>query len=180
MNKKVFLFLIMSALIVPLFSDEIPRPKNEQLYTDFVSYRIDVDQKRSVMSSGYIVMDGVRKFLYKQVIPVMIDFRRNGDKMTFKKENMERIDIDEISNGIIIIFDYPDKIKEEFDIKKSFVNDKEQFNAVPKEIEDVDSIKIIASGDKIIKIVVQYTDGSFLVHEFMNMVTGVRPDDIYF
>ena len=64
MNKKLIFLILFLHCFVLIFSQTLPQPENNQLYTEFISYRTAEYLKNPIISTGYIVMDGRDKFLF--------------------------------------------------------------------------------------------------------------------
>ena len=125
-------------------------------------------------------MEGLDRFLFIQTKPVYIEVRKISDKITFKKGDMQPIQVDAMSDGIIFIFTDSAKLKEKYTIIKKDINNKQEYLIIPKEKENISQILIIAIHDKIEKMKIFFNDKSNLVYEFKNTVTGIKPDEKYF
>ena len=105
MKKLVSIFLFF--VLFSIYSQNLttlPHPKNSMLYTEFVSYKKATYLKKPIEMVGYIVMNGENNFLFKQTKPILIEVRKNNNKLTFKKESSPPIEIPNSPNGENIAF----------------------------------------------------------------------------
>ena len=180
MNKKLIFLILFLHCFVLIFSQTLPQPENNQLYTEFISYRTAEYLKNPIISTGYIVMDGRDKFLFKQDEPISIEIKKNNNIITFKKNGMQAIQVDSLSDDFTFLFDDPEKLKQKYFITKKNINNKEEYSVIPKQKENINQIIIITSGDKIEKIDINFNDKTNLVYNFKNTITGTKPDEKYF
>lgn len=180
MIKRFILLILLFNSIFMVFSADLPQPKNNRLYTEFVSYRTANYLKKTIISSGYIVMDGKSRFLFKQIEPLDIEIRKNEDKITYKREDMEPVEVDTVSNAIIFIFDDPEKLKEKYTIEKTIKNNVDVYSIMPKGKDEIKSILIIGIEDKIQEVMVFFKNKTELIYKFSNTVTGTKPDEAHF
>ena len=178
MFKKIILILLFFQLIILLFPQTIPQPKNNQLYTEFVSYRTALYLKKPIVSRGYIAMDGVEKFIFKQSCPVLVEIRKSNNLITYKRGDSEPIQVDFVSDNIFFIFGESEKIKEKYNVIQN--DNKNKYYLTPKEKESIKQIIITAIDDIISKIEILFNDKTELVYEFKNTITGIKPDEKYF
>jgi hypothetical protein len=187
MIKKYILTIIFLGLILPLFSQAIPHPKNDRLYTDFTCYRYAAYLKKPIISTGFIAMDGQANFLFKQISPLLIEIRKTGDKIIYKRGDQAPMEFSASSGGavgttnsIIFLFDDSGKIKDKYNIVKKSLDGKDEYTVTPKEKEAVKQIFITAVEDRIETIKMYFADNTSYLYEFKNTVTGVKPDEKYF
>ena len=175
-------FLIAFFYLQNLYTIELPHPENDQLYTDFVSYRFANYLKKPIIGNGYIVMDGKNKFLFKQIDPINIEIRKVDDKILYKVKDNQPIEIsNDQDENIMFIFYNSDLSNKNFDIQKKLNNNnKDFFNIIPKEKKNIINIEIISMLDKVEKITIYFINNSTLIYEFKNSITGKKPSEQFF
>jgi len=180
--KKIILLIILFISVNIIYSQNIPQPKNNQLYTEFTSTRTAKYLKKPLTANGFIVMDGLNNFLFKQTDPVLIEIKKIKGKITYKKGDNDPIEIDSKAQEFLIIFDNPENINKNFDIKKEIINKKDFYTVTPKNGSNENIIKILITAveDKIEIIEIYFTNGSKHTYKFRNTVTGKKPDEKYF
>ncbi|HPO48898.1 MAG TPA: hypothetical protein PLO89_01100 [Spirochaetota bacterium] len=179
MKKIIFLFFAFFNL--SLYSQTLPYPDGDALYSEYTSLRSAVYLKKPLVSYGYIVMKGAKNFLFKQTAPIVIEVRQKGDKLTFKKEDTQPIEIPNTQSGdnIAFLFD-KDSSLDNFNVSKSFSNGKDFYLIVPKKIDKVTKIELVSKKDKVETIKLFFKDKTLLTYEFKNTVTGTLPDEKLF
>jgi hypothetical protein len=183
---KRILIVSFIAFNVLIFSQELPHPKDQQLYTEFTSQRMAAYLKKPIISEGYIVMNGSERFTFKQSKPTLIEIKKTGGKIIYKRENMDPIVMDASgqmtadTDNIMFLFSNDQNIKDKFEINIKKINEKDEFTIIPNKKEKVDKITVMAIDDKIESIRIQFLNKSTLVYQFKNTVTGVVPDDKFF
>ena len=179
MKKIIIFFFTVFCLL--LFPQDLPKPKNNQLYTEFTSYRYAPYLKKPLVSSGYIALDGQDKLVFRQNQPVSIVVKKAGEKITYQKGNNTPIEVtDASSNEILIIFGEQEGLQEKYDITKEIIDGKEKFTVIPKKNNRMKSMILFSAEDVLEKLEINFSDRSRLVYEFKNAVTGVSPDKKYF
>jgi len=164
-----------------MYSQTLPFPKNDMLYTEFVSYKKASYLKNPIKTVGYIVMNGNGNFLFKQISPIVIEVRKKDGRLTFKKENSQPIEIPNSPGGenIAFLFDKNSNYSN-FIITKNVKNNKDFFLVVPKNQDKIEKIEIVSNDDKIESIILFFKDKSSMTYDFKNTVTGIVPDEKYF
>ncbi len=179
--NKVFCIIIFVSAGINLFSQTLPKPKDGKLYTEFTFVRKSKYLKKPIIGSGYIAMDGTEKFIMKQSTPVLIVVRKNNKKMTIKKENNEPIEVDPKASGdIMFLFENDEVINARFNITKQTIEGMDKFMITPKTKEQIKSINVISTFDKVNTIEITFNDDSNLIYTFKNTLTGITPDEKYF
>lgn len=183
-NRLIFVFIIITNF---LFSqNRVPIPKYYKLYTEFISYRKMKYLKKESIATGYIAMDGKDKFIYKQKTPFIIEIKKKGDIISYKRENANEIiiDISDKSNsqfeGIVFLKIFNEENVEDFIITKRTVKNIDYYEIIPKKIVYIDSIKANGIDDKLYELIISYKDGSTLRYEFKNTETGINIDEKLF
>lgn len=180
MFRRLIIIIFLLSNFIIFSQEQLPQPKNDQLYTEFVSYRYASYLKKPLAGSGYIAMDGKNKFIFKQIKPVIIEIKKNENKTTFKRGATEPIEIDEMENELFFLFGEQKNINQIYDISKKVINNKDNYYIVPKEKQNISNITLIGLDDKIEKIEIFFNDNSKIIYEFKNTVTGIKPDEKYF
>lgn len=174
----IIIFLFLNFIIFP--QEDLPQPKNSRLFTEFVSYRYAPYLKKPLTGTGYIVMDGKNRFIFKQVKPVIIEVKKIDDKTTFKRGNTEPIEVNEMENELFFLFGDQTNIRRIYDISKKVINNKDNYYVVPKNKKDISNIFIVGIEDKFERIEINFNDNSKIIYEFKNTVTGIKPDEKFF
>lgn len=180
--KKNLLFLLFILIGSFIFPETLPQPKNMQLYTDFKAEKKAVFLKKPLISSGYIVINGKNNFIFKQIIPFSLEVRKKDNKLTYKKDKMDPVELPESASGdnIAFLFEGDESILANYNITKKFENSLDYFTIIPKQIGKIKEILVSAKEDKLITIKLNFTDKSSIFYTFQNTVTGIAPDEKYF
>ncbi len=179
--KKLTMLAVIFNICAISFPAVLPKPKNAMLYTEFDFVRTSKYLKKPVTGSGYIAMEGQDKFIFRQNSPVRIVVRKNGRKMTFQKEDAQPVEIDPKSGGdVMFLFDSDESINSRFDISAKRQDGRMLYSLVPKSDERIKSISVIAKGDRVEKIEINFANDSSLAYTFKNTVTGTAPGEKYF
>jgi len=170
-----------------LFSNDIPVPENNYLYTDFTFERTSPFLKKPVTGSGRILMDGKNHFIFKQIKPVLITIKKISGEISFQKGDAKPITInamsDDMDNGNIAILFSGDsaRISELFKLTHSTIQGKDYFELIPREsmlsLKTIQIIHIVSKADKIENIKIEYKNKSTITYSFFNAVTGIKPDE---
>ncbi len=181
MLKNYFIFFLLFLNFL-LFSNELPQPKDNLLYTEFVSYKYSPFLKKPGISSGIIAMDGKEKFIFKQLKPVIFILKKIDGRFTFQRQNTKEVAVDgeTYDNDFMMLFGDSNKLAESFNIVENKVNTKSIFTITPKTENKILKMIITAKGDAFEKIEMLFNDNSKLIYEFRNTVTGKKPDEKIF
>ena len=175
-----FIFIVFLFLNFYIFLQELPQPKNNQLYTEFISYRYASYLKKPLIGSGYIAKNGENKFVFKQVKPFIIEIKKMNNKLTFKRGVSESVEINDMENELFFLFEESEKINQIYNINKKKTKNKDYYYLIPKKDQNISQIIIIGIEDKFEKIEIYFNDNSKIIYEFKNTVTGLQPDEKYF
>ncbi|MBN2546095.1 MAG: outer-membrane lipoprotein carrier protein LolA [Spirochaetes bacterium] len=180
-DKKI---LISFFIIIPclFFGSVLPKPQNNQMYTEYLSYKYTPYLKKPVVSSGIIAMDGKEKFIFKQIKPVAFKIKKVKGKITYKRESMDEIIIENNSsnNDFMFLFDESVDITKDYNVNEKKINDKTEFMILPKNKGKYKKIIIISNKDKFERLEFYFSDNSNLIYEFTNTVTGKPVDEKVF
>ncbi|OHD24411.1 MAG: hypothetical protein A2Y34_04165 [Spirochaetes bacterium GWC1_27_15] len=183
MKKIIFVFLLF-IVTISLYSQKIPHPKNSMLYTEFTAYKSALYLKKPIVSSGYIAMNGLDKFIFKQTKPIVIEVKKRENRMFFKREGMNEIEIsgnNDNSDNIAFLFSTnEDDLKKNFKIEQITTNGKQKYTVTPFKPTKVEKIEVIGIDDKIENIKIFFKDKSTILYEFKNTITGTSPNEKYF
>lgn len=179
-KTMIIIFIMISYSVISL---ELPKPDNDMMYTEFISTRKATYLKKENISKGIIVMDGQDKFLYKQTMPFEFSIKKTDDIITYKKGDVPEIQLDSDSgnnNEIMVLFGDNETLNEEYDIKAKKNGEVTEFTLTPRKISKIDYIEVFASGDKFKSFTIFFKNKSTLSYEFINTMTGTKPDEKYF
>jgi len=179
-KKTVILFFILIPCI--FFGTAIPKPLNNQMYNEYLSYKYTPYLKKPAVSNGIIAIDGNDKFIFKQIKPVAFKIKKIQDRITYKRENMEEMIVDGKSSGndFMFLFDESIDLAKDYNIVEKIINEKIEFTILPKEKSKYKKIVITAKEDKFEKLEFYFSDNSNLIYEFSNTVTGKPVDEKVF
>lgn len=168
-----------------LYTNGLPKPKNNQLYTDYVSYKYTPYLKRPVITTGFIALDGKDKFVFKQLMPVEFVIKRLNEKITFKRAGMAEVVIDKDNSNaeydFFFLFDEGYELLKEYNlIEKDIANGKKEFLITPKNKSNYSKIIVIAFDDKFESLELYFNNKTVLRYEFKNSITGQEIDKKYF
>ena len=174
------IFIIFIFFNLNIFSQQLPQPKNDQLYTEFISSRYASYLKKPLIGSGYIAKDGKDKFIFKQIKPVNLEIKKMNNKVTYKRGTSDPVEISNVDNELFFLFDDPEKTGQFYNIDKKVVNKKDNYYLAPKDKQNISRIIIIGIEDIIERIEIYFSDNSKIIYDFKNTVTGKKPDEKYF
>ncbi len=185
MIKYLFVFLCLIPIVT--IAKEIPRPDNDQLYTDFIMTKKNPLIKKEIVSSGYISMDGQKRFIYKQLNPSIFFIYINNNILTYKSGTAPAVsltvdDKTEDSSNIAIFFSGDnEKIKKKYEVVYSSRDGFDFFTINPKSsLSTILYYEIYSQGDKVTKIIIYHKNKSIQTYTFQNTRTGVKPDENFF
>lgn len=188
MKKNKIIFCIIVKLLflkIFIFSQQLPVPKNYQLFTKYNSIQHSKFFKKEIKSSGYLIMDGKDTFLFKQELPVRVVIKKIGDRIIYKKGDNSSIDIDipDDKKSIFMIFQNSNNIYKYYNVVSSKIDNKNKFKftitPIKNVINGIDKITMIAVEDKIQQMTLFYKTG-YLEYFFNSTITGTKPDKKYF
>lgn len=182
--KRVILlpFFYLTFSFFMLISQDLPYPKNSQLYTEYICYKYTPYLKKPVISTGYIALNGGDKFIFRQLTPVEFYVKKINEKRVIKRANMDEITLtDSGANSeydFSFLFDSSIDISKNFVVEKKLLNEKDkiEFLLAPLKKSIYTKITLIAYEDKIEKLELYLTNKTILKYEFKNTITGKEID----
>jgi len=180
-NKKtlIFIFILMPCI---LSGNVLPKPVNNQMYTEYLSYKYTPYLKKPAVASGIIAMDGKNKFIFKQIKPVAFKIKKDQEKITYKRENMNEIIVEGSSSNydFMFLFDESADLAKDYNINQKLLNEKIEFTILPKEKSKYKKIVVTSKEDKFEKLEFYFSDNSNLIYKFSNTITGKPVDEKVF
>lgn len=175
----IFFFILIPAIF---FGAELPKPMNNQMYTEYLSYKYTPYLKKPAVASGIIAMDGKDKFIFKQTEPVAFKIKKDQEKIIYKRENMNEIIVEGNSSNydFMFLFDESVDLTKDYKINEKVINEKIEFTISPKVKSKYKKIVVTAKEDKFEKLEFYFSDNSNLIYEFSNTVTGKPVDEKVF
>jgi hypothetical protein len=178
--KKMFGLMFFIGCSVFLNALDIPRPQNDQLYTEFIAHRHAAYLKKPLVSEGIIVLDGQERFLYRQNVPFLIVIKKMGKSVTYQKGSAAPYTVGEVQHDIMVLFEKSDKLTEKYDVTVVKRENDHLYTIIPKLKGDVQRILLTAVIDEVKSLELVFADQSRLVYYFKNTVTGKKPDEKLF
>jgi hypothetical protein len=175
MKKIYIVYFILTSFL--LFSLELPKPKNDQLFAEYDSYRYSKFLKKPITGSGYLAMDGKDRFVFIQLKPLIVEIRKNGGRITYKKGSNMPIDISNMAMDMFFLFETDENISINYNVIKTAGSEMDSYEIIPKAEQNLLKIKVTAKEDKVEKIEILFKDDSKIVYFFRNVFTGRKPDE---
>lgn len=191
--KKFFLLTFLFTVFVGMAQEiDIPRPKNDLLYTEYTARKSSPYIKKVIESSGWVAKDG-KKFAFFQETPSVIKVVNNGDEMSLKIGNNKPMKMKVASGGgagaefadVNILFTADTaEINRVFTISCEPVGNKMRYFLQPKTkdgaLGKVEFMRFVSTDDKLEKLEMKYKNQTMIEFKFFNTVTGEVIDEKIF
>lgn len=175
-----FTFLLCAGFI---FAQQLPTPKNNQMYTEYTSEKKVKYVKKPIISTGKIIMFDKNSFVFTQDSPAAFTVTKKNNTITYKRPNMSAMQFDANDKSftensdfqIMSFFDGNASIDTFYNIQQNVADGINHYVVTPKNPSKISEIRITAQDDKLSTLIIVFSDNSTLKYTFKNTITGVKP-----
>jgi hypothetical protein len=169
------------SLTFPAFS-KLPKPLNDNLYTEYQASQTSPLIKKPLQSSGYIAMKGQDLFIFRQIKPAPMKIRviKREIFLTVKNQKPVRLPSGDQMNPLFVLFSDGINDSPDYRIRETREGDMEKYEIIPADKTSFTRITAYGSGDKMKTVVIELANRTTITYQFTNTQTGTQPDEKLF